>query len=132
MKFTELFNEGLPPDVMALLTNLRQRMADPVTPEPPNPEPAVSRPKTYQELKTQLAQLDKLLALKQQIMAMVDRIERTPYGMDRGLAADIEAEDLYPVLETPEEYRAVLEKYQQDLEKLKQSLARKKSLYKRK
>jgi len=131
MKFTELFNEGLPPDALALLTNLRQRMAEPVTPEPPNPEPAVEKPKTYQELKQQLEQLDKLLVLKKQIMAMVDRIERTPYGMDRNLAADIEMEDLYPVPETPEEYREVLKKYQDDLTKLKDYLARKRNLYKR-
>jgi hypothetical protein len=131
MKFTELFNEGLPPDALALLTNLRQRMAEPVTPEPPNPEPAVEKPKTYQELKQQLEQLDKLLVLKKQIMTMVDRIERTPYGMDRNLAADIEMEDLYPVPETPEEYREVLKKYQDDLTKLKDYLARKRNLYKR-
>lgn len=131
MKFTELFNEGLPPDALALLTNLRQSLAEPVTPEPPNPEPAVSKPKTYAELKQQIEQLDKLLVLKKQIMALVDRIERTTYGLDRNLAADIENEDLYPVPETPEEYRAVLKKYQDDLEKLKNYLALKRSLYKR-
>jgi hypothetical protein len=82
------------------------------------------------DIQQKKAWLDQLIGMKEKIDQLVMRANRFPGGLERGLAADIENEELYGVPQTNQDYQELLSKYTKDLTNLQNYIQRKKSLYK--
>jgi hypothetical protein len=81
------------------------------------------------DIQQKKAWLDQLIGMKEKIDQLVMRANRMPGGLERGLAADVENQELYGVPQTTQDYQDLLAKYTKDLTNLQNYIQRKKSLY---
>jgi hypothetical protein len=95
---------------------------------PSNAERA-QRHQEFLDIKRRLDQLNELIRIKEQIDKLFIKAQNVRGGIYPGLRSDIEAEELYPVPETDQQFQDLLAKYTKDLAALQKFLAMKKAVY---
>ena len=95
---------------------------------PSNAERA-QRHQEFLDLRRRIDQLDQLIKMKEQIDKLFIKAQNVRGGIYPGLQADIEAEELYPVPQTDQDYEDLKAKYAKDLDALQKFLAMKKAVY---
>lgn len=105
------------------------KAADPVPTAVSDPEQGIDISGDYPTLKARLEKMERLASMAQKIEQLKDRLERKRFGIDRGLAADLELLSSWPVPRTDVEIDDLMNKFTKVLNSLQSAISVKRSLW---